>query len=132
MKRSIQGYWKDGGRLLPAATMVVAMLLGLVAMAVLVTAIFLLDRTGAGGPSRKTMVIVAIVGFSGLLGIFATMLSRNRGAAVMGRVLRIRVTSCPASSRVLHSCSWSSAARSSGIDTSRRELPSWPRTMIWN
>jgi TonB family protein len=84
MKRSIQGYGKMAGGFFASRDMVVAMLLGLVAMAVLVTAIFLLDRTGAGGPSRKTMVIVAIVGFSGLLGIFATMLSRNRGAAVMG------------------------------------------------
>ena len=64
--------------------MMIAMLLGLVAMVVLVGAIFLLDRSGTGGPSRRTMIIVAIVGFLGLLGIFSTWLSRDRGAAVMG------------------------------------------------
>ena len=83
-KRSFQGYGKMLGGLFASRDMMIAMLLGLVAMVVLVGAIFLLDRSGTGGPSRRTMIIVAIVGFLGLLGIFSTWLSRDRGAAVMG------------------------------------------------
>ena len=84
VKRSFQGYGKMLGGFFASREIVVAMILGVVAMAVMIGAIFMLDRGGAGGPSRKTMVIVAIIGFCGLLGIFATMLSRDRGAAVMG------------------------------------------------
>ena len=83
-KRSFQGYGKMLGGFFASRDMMIAMLLGLVAMVVLVGAIFLLDRSGTGGPSRRTMIIVAIVGFLGLLGIFSTWLSRDRGAAVMG------------------------------------------------
>ena len=82
-KRSFQGYGKMLGGFFASRDMIIAMLLGLVAMVVLVGAIFLLDRSGAGGPSRKSMIIVAIIGFCGLLGIFATWLGRG-GAAVMG------------------------------------------------
>src|SRR5207249_389514 len=59
-------------------------LISVFAMAALIGAIFLLDRTQAAGPSRKSMIIVAIIGFCGLLAVFATWLSRERGAAVMG------------------------------------------------
>lgn len=83
VKRSFQGYGKMLGGFFASRDMVIAMLLGLVAMVVMIGAIFLLDRTGAGGPSRKSMIIVAIIGFCGLLGIFATWLGRG-GAAVMG------------------------------------------------
>jgi TonB family protein len=82
-KRSFQGYGKMLGGFFASRDMMIAMLLGLVAMVVLVGAIFLLDKSGAGGPSRKSMIIVAIIGFCGLLGIFATWLGRG-GAAVMG------------------------------------------------
>src|SRR5882724_4031984 len=84
MKRSFQGYGKMVGKFFASRDAVIAMLLSVVAMFVLVGAIFLLDRSGNGGPSRRTMIIVAIVGFCGLLGIFATWLSRDRGAAIMG------------------------------------------------
>jgi len=84
VKRSVQGYGSMAGKFFGSRDVVIAMGLSVVAMAAMVGAIFLLDRTGAGGPSRRTMVIVAIVGFVGLLGIFATWLSRDRGAAVMG------------------------------------------------
>jgi TonB family protein len=84
MKRSFQGYGKMVGKFFASRDAVIAMLLSVVAMVVLVGAIFLLDRSGNGGPSRRTMIVVAIVGFCGLLGIFATWLSRDRGAAIMG------------------------------------------------
>ena len=83
-KRSFQGYGKMVGGFLGSRDVMIALLLSVVAMGALVGAIFLLDRTGAGGPSRKSMIIVAIIGFCGLLGIFSTWLSRDRGAAVMG------------------------------------------------
>src|SRR5437868_3019470 len=84
VKRSIQGYGSMAGKFFASRDAVIAMLLSVVAMAVLVGAIFLLDRSGAGGPSRRTMIAVAVIGFVGLLGVFATWLSRDRGAAVMG------------------------------------------------
>jgi TonB family protein len=84
VKRSVQGYGNMLSGFFASRDVVVAMLLSLVAMIAMVAGIFLLDRTGAGGPSRRTMVIVAVVGFVGLLAIFATWLSRDRGAAVMG------------------------------------------------
>jgi TonB family protein len=84
VKRSIQGYGSMVGKFFASRDAVIALLLSIVAMAVLVGSIFLLDRSGAGGPSKRTMIAVAVVGFVGLLAIFATWLSRDRGAAVMG------------------------------------------------
>ncbi len=84
VKRSIQGYGAMVGKFFASRDAVIAVALSIVAMAALVAAIFFLDRTGAGGPSRRTMIVVAVIGFVGLLGIFATWLSRDRGAAVMG------------------------------------------------
>ena len=83
-KRSFQGYGKMVGKFFASRDAVIATLLSFVAMAVLVGAIFLLDRSGSGAPSRRTMIVVAIIGFCGLLAVFATWLSRDRGAAVMG------------------------------------------------
>src|SRR5437588_84335 len=83
-KRSFQGYGKMVGKFFASRDAVIATLLSFVAMAVLVGAIFLLDRSGSGGSSRRTMIVVAIIGFCGLLAVFATWLSRDRGAAVMG------------------------------------------------
>jgi TonB family protein len=85
VKRSVQGYGKMAGGFFGSRDVVIASLISVVAMAALVGVIFFLDRTqGAGGPSRKSIIIVAIVGFIGLLSVFATWLSRDRGAAVMG------------------------------------------------
>ena len=84
MKRSVQGYGAMAGKFFASRDVVIAMLLSVTAMVVLIGAIFLLDRSGVGGPSRRAMVIVAILGFCGLLGIFATWLGKDRGAAVMG------------------------------------------------
>jgi TonB family protein len=84
MKRSAQGYGAMVGKFFSSRDVVIAMLLSVVAMLVLVGAIFVLDRSGAGGSSHRSMLIVAILGFCGLLGIFATWLGKDRGAAVMG------------------------------------------------
>lgn len=84
VKRSVQGYGKMLGGFLGSRDVMIALGLSVIAMAAMVAGIFLLDRTGSGGPSRRTMIVVAVVGFVGLLAIFATWLSRDRGAAVMG------------------------------------------------
>src|SRR5262249_48516943 len=81
-KRSIQGYGRMVGGFFGSRDVMIAVLLFVAAMVVMVGAIFLLDRAGAG-PSRKTMIIVAVIGFCGLLGIFGTWFSRSSGA-VMG------------------------------------------------
>jgi len=87
VKRSIQGYGKVVGGFFASTNAKIASVISMVAVLVLIGGIFLLDKTqnaAAGGPSRKTIIMVAAIGFVGLLGVFATMLSRERGAAVMG------------------------------------------------
>jgi TonB family protein len=84
VKRSLQGYGQIVGRFFSSRDVVIASLLSVVAMVALVAAIFFLDRTQTAGPPRKVMIVAAVVGFCGLLAIFASWLSRDRGAAVMG------------------------------------------------
>jgi TonB family protein len=86
VKRSIQGYGKMASGFFASRDVVIAALISVVAMGALIAAIFVLDKTQnqSGGPSRRTIIAVAIVGFVGLLGLFATWMSRDRGAAVMG------------------------------------------------
>ncbi len=84
VKRSFQGYGKMAGKFFSSRDVVIASLLSVVAMIAMVVGIYFLDKTQTAGPSRKTMMIAAIIGFVGLLGVFATWLSRDRGAAVMG------------------------------------------------
>jgi TonB family protein len=84
VKRSFQGYGQMFGSFFARRDAVIAILISLLAMGAMVVAIFLIDRTQTAGPSRKSMIVVAVVGFIGLIGIFSTWLSRERGAAVMG------------------------------------------------
>jgi TonB family protein len=84
VKRSAQGYGQIAGRFFRSRDVVIASLISVVALAAVIAMIFVLDRTQTAGPSRKGIVIVALIGFCGLLGVFATLLSRDRGAAVMG------------------------------------------------
>ena len=84
VKRTAQGYGQMVGRFFRSRDAVIASLISVVAIAAVVGMVFLLDRTQTAGPSRKSIIIVALIGFCGLLGVFATWLSRERGAAVMG------------------------------------------------
>jgi TonB family protein len=84
VKRSFQGYGQMIGGFFSNRDVVIASLISIAAMGALVGAIFVLDKTQSGGPSRKAMITAAIIGFCGLIGIFATWFSRDRGAAVMG------------------------------------------------
>ena len=84
VKRSLHGYGKMAGKFFSSRDVVIAAVLSVVAMVALGVGIFVLDRTQTAGTPRKTMLIAGIVGFLGLLGIFATWLSRDSGAAVMG------------------------------------------------
>jgi len=84
VKRSIQGYGQMAGRFFARRDAVIAVLISLMAMVALVAAIYFIDRTQTAGPSRKSMIAVAVVGFVGLIGIFSTWLGRDSGAAVMG------------------------------------------------
>lgn len=85
VKRSVQGYSQVVGSFFGRRDAVIGILISLLAMVGVVVAIFFIDRTqtAAAGPSRKTMITVAVIGFIGLIGIFSTWLSRE-GAAVMG------------------------------------------------
>lgn len=84
VKRSIQGYGQMVGRFFANRDVVIATLLSLVAMVALVGGIVLLDRTKSTGVSRAGMITFALLAFCGLLAVFATWLSSDRGAAVMG------------------------------------------------
>jgi TonB family protein len=84
VKRSAQGYGQMAGRFFRNRDVVIASLISVVALAAVIAMIFVLDRTQTAGPSRKGIIVVALIGFCGLLGVFATWLSRDRGAAVMG------------------------------------------------
>src|SRR5713226_4569406 len=84
VKRSIQGYGSMIGGFLGTRNVMIALSLAFVAIAAMVGAIFLLDRSQSKGASRGTVIAIALVGFCGLLAVFATWLGRDRGAAVMG------------------------------------------------
>src|SRR6266849_21825 len=84
VQRSIQGYGQMVGGFFGSRDIMIAMLFSFVAIAAIIGMVFLLDRTQSAGVSRKTLIIIALIGFSGLLAVFATWLGRDRGAAVMG------------------------------------------------
>ncbi len=84
VKRSIQGYGSMIGGFLGTRNVMIALSLAFVAIAAMVGAIFLLDRSQSKGASRGTVIAIALVGFCGLLAVFATWLGRDRGSAVMG------------------------------------------------
>src|SRR5207253_244786 len=84
VKRSIQGYGQMVGRFFSSRDVVLASLISVVGMAAVLGMVFFLDRTQASVPSRKGLIVVAVIAFCGLLGVFATWFSRDRGAAVMG------------------------------------------------
>jgi len=84
VKRSVQGYGQVVGRFFASRDVVIATMISLLGMGALVGMIFFLDRTQAAATSRKGLIVVALLAFCGLLGVFATWLSRERGAAVIG------------------------------------------------
>src|SRR5438874_766845 len=83
VKRSVQGYGQMFGRFFGSRDVVIASLISIVAMIAVVAAILLLDRAQGPGVSRLSLFVVGLLAFCGLLGLFATQLSRERGAAVM-------------------------------------------------
>jgi len=82
--RSIRGYGQMGARFFGNRDVAFAMLISLLGLAALIVGIIILDRTQSAGVSRTTQVTFAVIAFLGLIGIFATWLSRDSGAAVMG------------------------------------------------
>src|SRR5712692_10175290 len=80
VKRSIQGYGQMVGGFFGSRDIVIAMLFSFVAIAAIIGMVFLLDRTQSAGVSRKTLINIALIGFCGLLAVFATWLGRDRGA----------------------------------------------------
>ncbi len=83
VKRSIQGYGQMVGGFLGSRDILIAMSFSVVAIAAIVGIIFLLDRTSTGS-SRKPLIVIALLGFCGLLAIFSTWLRRDRDSGVMG------------------------------------------------
>ena len=84
VKRSMQGYGQMVGRFFGSRDVMIASLLAIVAMIAVVFAVMLLDRAQGPGVSRVGLFLVAFLAFCALLALFATQLSRERGAAVMG------------------------------------------------
>ena len=83
-KRSIVGYGQVARRFFGNTNVLVALGAAVVAMIGLVVAIALLDRSHSAGSSRGGVIAFAAIAFLVLVGMFATMLGRDRGAAVMG------------------------------------------------
>ncbi len=84
VKRSAQGYGQVARRFFSNRYAVIAMLCSLLAMGALVGLIAFLEHSQGPGASRAGLIVFAAASFLGLIGIFATWLSRERGAAVMG------------------------------------------------
>src|SRR5712691_7104924 len=84
VKRSVQGYGQMVGGFFGTRNVMIALSLAVVAIAAMVGAIFLLDRSQSKGSSRGTVIAIGLVGFCGLLALFATWLGRDRGSSVMG------------------------------------------------
>ena len=84
IKRSAVGYGQMAGRTFGNRNAMVAISVAVLAMLALVGAIKLLDRSQSTGTSRFSLVAFSVVAFLVLVGMFATWLGRERGAAVMG------------------------------------------------
>lgn len=84
VKRSIVGYGQMVGGFFGTRNVAVALSIAVVAIAAMVTAIFLLDRTQSKVASRGTVAIIGVAGLCGLLALFATWMGRDRGSSVMG------------------------------------------------
>jgi TonB family protein len=84
VKRSVQGYGQMAGKFFASRDVILAAIISVVSLGAMIAAIFVLDKTQTGGPSKKGVVIAAIIGFCALLAVFSSWLSRERGAAVMG------------------------------------------------
>ena len=84
MKRSAQGYGEMASRFFGNRYAVIALGSAFLAMVVLVAGIALMDRSGSQQSSRAGLIIFTLIAFGSLVGIFATRLGRDRGAAVMG------------------------------------------------
>ncbi len=83
VKRSIQGYGQMVRGFLGSRDILIAMSFSVVAIAAVIGIISLLDRTSTGS-SRKPLIVIALLGFCGLLAIFSTWLRRDRDSGVMG------------------------------------------------
>jgi TonB family protein len=84
VKRSFQGYGRAVGGFFASRDAVIAVLISLVAMVGLVGAIMLADRSQSTGVSRTGLITFGVIAFGGLMAIFASWLSKDNGAAVMG------------------------------------------------
>jgi TonB family protein len=84
VKRSITGYGQMAGRFFGNRNVVIAMATAVLAMVALVAAIAFIDRSHSTGISRTGLILFALVAFGMLVGIFATWLKGDRGAAFAG------------------------------------------------
>jgi TonB family protein len=84
VKRSALGYGQMVGRVLGNRNVMIALGGALVALVVLVAAILLMDRASSPLTSRLALAAFGVTAFTILIGIFATWLGKERGAAVIG------------------------------------------------
>jgi len=84
VKRSIQGFGQMVGGFFASRDAIIAVLISLVAMLALAGAIMLMDRSQSAGISRVGLITFGLLAFSGLIAVFASWFSRDKGAVVMG------------------------------------------------
>ena len=84
VKRSLQGYGQVVGGFFGRRDAVIGIIISLLAMGVLVAMLAVLDHMQSVAGSRIGLTVVALIAFAALIAIFATWLSRDNGAAIMG------------------------------------------------
>ena len=84
VKRSVVGYGQMIGGFFGTRNVALSISIAVVAIAALVGAIFLLDRSQSKVASRTTVAMIAVAGLCGLVALFATWMGRDRGSSVMG------------------------------------------------
>lgn len=83
-KRSLVGYGQMAGRFLHNRNAMMAIGIAVLVMIVAVAGIAYMDRSGAGGVSRTSVIVFAVIAFAMLVALFATWLGKDRGAVVAG------------------------------------------------
>jgi TonB family protein len=83
-KRSFVGYGQMAGRFFSNRNVLIAVGIAIVAMAVLIAGIVVLDRSNSAGASRTAVILFSVVAFGMLVATFATWFGKDQGAAVAG------------------------------------------------
>ena len=83
-KRSLVGYGQMAGKFFGNRNVLIALVFAIVAMAVLIGIVGVLDRSTSTGTSRAGLITFSVIAALFLIGIFGTWMRKNQTAAVFG------------------------------------------------